>query len=255
MYTEAPQLAIIEDSGKFLLDRVAFFGRTLAEYSQMFGFEPESYRGKRILDCAAGPASFAAEANLLGVYVTACDPLYDLTAEELVPRATHDIALCLINKDANIDLFDHKLLDECTQFAAEKERAVWNFRNDYARGRVEGRYVTGRLPELPFPDDHFHMALCSNLLFLYASRENGGMLKDDGLSVEFHLKAIVDLLRVVREEVRIYPVKGPNRPDSPMADAVTVALTDAGIRWEYEDVDFKDVGAANKLLRIFKDLN
>lgn len=252
MNVQTSHLQVLEDSGKFLIDDVAFFGRTLAEYEEMFHFEREDLRGKRILDCASGPASFAAEGHIIGVNVTACDPMYEKRPDELYHWAAHDVALCLKNKDNKIDLFDQHLSEFADQFEAEKIRAMRNFRNDFGKGKGEGRYVAGKLPNLPFPDDFFHMAFCSNLLFLYASSRFGGILNDDRFSFEFHMKAVFELLRVVKDEVRIYPVKGPNRPDSPMADAVVNALQEAGIKAQFERVDFKDVAGANLMLRIFK---
>lgn len=252
MYAQTSHLKVLEDAGKFLIDDVAFFGRTLAEYEEMFHFEREDLRGKRILDCASGPASFAAEAHIIGVNVTACDPMYEKRPEDLYHWAAHDVALCLKNKDNKIDLFDPHLSEFADQFEAEKIRAMRNFRNDFARGRMEGRYVPGILPDLPFSDDYFHMALCSNLLFLYASEKFGGILSEERFNFQFHMRAVFELLRVVKDEVRIYPIKGPNRPDSPMADAVVEALRETGIRAEYVSVDFKDVAGANQMLRIIK---
>ena len=48
----------------------------------MFGLTPQDLDGK-ILDCAAGPASFHAEGTQKGCRVTSCDPLYRFTAEEI----------------------------------------------------------------------------------------------------------------------------------------------------------------------------
>lgn len=253
MYTQSSQLNAIQHSGKFLLDRVAFFGRTLSEYTEMFHFEPENYRGKRVLDCASGPASFAAEANIIGVEVTACDPMYEKTVDELFPIAAHDIRLCLENKDAEINLFDRRLADEARQYAAERNKAAVNFKNDFARGKEEGRYIAGSLPNLPFPDEYFNIALCSNLLFLYASKEYGGILDDNRFPIEFHIDAIYELLRVVREEIRIYPIKGMNSADSPMADGVIAYLRNVGYRCELVPVKFREVAGADKMLRIYKE--
>ncbi|HKH12276.1 MAG TPA: hypothetical protein VKA73_14135 [Rubrobacter sp.] len=50
------------------------WGRSLDEYARMFALTPEDLRG-RILDCAAGPASFNAEATAAGHRISSCDPL------------------------------------------------------------------------------------------------------------------------------------------------------------------------------------
>ena len=47
------------------IDRIAFFGRTYAEYMDMFGLGESLLRNGRILDCPAGASSFVAEANMM----------------------------------------------------------------------------------------------------------------------------------------------------------------------------------------------
>jgi len=59
------------------IDRIAFFGRTYTEYRVMFGLNKQLLRQGRILDCPAGASSFAAEAHLKGIDVTACDITYN----------------------------------------------------------------------------------------------------------------------------------------------------------------------------------
>ena len=44
------------------LPHVSFFGRTLAEYAQFFALDVDGLRGRDVLDVAAGPSSFTAEA-------------------------------------------------------------------------------------------------------------------------------------------------------------------------------------------------
>lgn len=51
----------------------------------MFALTPGDLLG-RILDCAAGPASFNAELTSEGHEVISCDPLYSLTADEIRAR-------------------------------------------------------------------------------------------------------------------------------------------------------------------------
>lgn len=51
----------------FVLERVYLFGRTYDEYEQMFNLDIEQLRTRKVLDCGAGPASFAAESNRRGL--------------------------------------------------------------------------------------------------------------------------------------------------------------------------------------------
>ncbi|BFH70408.1 hypothetical protein J27TS7_22420 [Paenibacillus dendritiformis] len=52
------------------------------------------------------------------------------------------------------------------------------------------------LPELPFPDAAFDMTLSAHFLFMYADR----------LDYDFHVRTIHELMRVTREEIRIFPL-------------------------------------------------
>ncbi len=51
-------------------------------------------------------------------------------------------------------------------------------------GKTQGKYIPGELPELPFEDQAFDIALSSHFLFLYT----------DNLTLEFHITAIYEML-------------------------------------------------------------
>lgn len=58
-----------QNESYFETQRVLFYGRTLEEYIKMFNLDLSELKGKKILDCPAGPASFIYEmvkdANLM----------------------------------------------------------------------------------------------------------------------------------------------------------------------------------------------
>src|SRR5690606_7795637 len=53
------------------LPSVSFFGRTLAEYERFFGLDVAVFRNRDVLDVAAGPSSFTAEAWARRVHAVA----------------------------------------------------------------------------------------------------------------------------------------------------------------------------------------
>ena len=63
------------------LDAVVPLVRSYEEYLKMLGLSFQYLDGK-ILDCAAGPASFNANAALKGYRVTSCELLCRFTAEK-----------------------------------------------------------------------------------------------------------------------------------------------------------------------------
>lgn len=234
----------------FLLDDVAFYGRTFDEYAEMFNFYTDDWRGKRVLDVAAGPASFVAEANRAGVRAVACDPLYSHSAGDLIARAESDISQVLVKPNMQRDLFEKAAWDDLTHYAAEKHRALFNFSRDYTQGRLDGRYIKGSLPNLPFESRSFDLVLSAHLLFVYATKDNGGVFESARFNLAFHINAIREMIRVSKKEVRIYPLKGPNRASNPLLSSVLADLACDEIKFELEDVSYKDIAGAHLMLRI-----
>jgi hypothetical protein len=87
---------------------------------------------------------------------------------------------------------------------------------DFATSR--GGYVTAMLPQLPFRDRRFRLALSGYLLFTYADR----------LSFDEHVMALHELLRV-SEEVRVFPLIDIMGVQYPHLDALRAALEDDGV--------------------------
>lgn len=165
--------------------------RSYAEYEAMFDL---SELPGSVLDCCAGGSSFTAEAAERGVDAVAVDPAYELPTDELVDTVRRS----LWQGSAIVD-----------QYAAS---FVWTWYGDPQRKdelRIEAadrflqdvmaapeRYVPGSLPELPFEDGQFDLVLCSHLLFTWV----------DKFDRDWHLAALRELIRVSRNEVRIFPL-------------------------------------------------
>ena len=150
---------------RFKLPRVAFFGRTLAEYLQMFSLNLEELRGMKILDVASGPGSFVAEARALGLDVTGCDPLYAHDADSITAQGKADIDACREQIRKNPRALIYRDIDT---FYREKYSALEQFATDFRRRGGDRRYVAGALPSLPFSDKAFDVVLSANFLMIYA---------------------------------------------------------------------------------------
>jgi len=85
-------MSSISNPSELQVTGVAFFGRTFAEYSSFFDLAPAALVGRRMLDVAAGPSSFTAEARSLGIDAVAVDPLYGLSCEALAAYVQIDYA-------------------------------------------------------------------------------------------------------------------------------------------------------------------
>lgn len=235
----------------FVFDRVLFFGRSLCEYVRMFALDLEELKGLSVLDCAAGPASFACEAAVFDVSVVACDPHYGASVEELglINLLQREEALSRQSKVEH--LFDE---ERSAQFVKEKEQALKKFIADYglAASSSSRRYVKASLPELPFADKSFDFLLSSNFLFLYSDYAEGGMLMNSAFDYRFHLQSILEMIRVTRREIRLYPLKGPHRtePEHGFISRLRDDLADKVVSMNVVPVSYRDVKGAHHMLRI-----
>lgn len=224
---------------RFRLDNVAFFGRTLAEYLQMFALALDDLRGATILDVASGPGSFVAEALALGYDATGCDPMYDQAADAIAARGRADIDACREQLRRNPEVLVYRDLE---RFYADKYAALERFAADFRRRRGDGRYVAGALPRLPFPDASFDIVLSANFLMIYAPLDDGGMHEGSDFGLDFHIRAFCELARITRRELRVVGLHTWTQPPTPhpYGPPVTRALEDAGfvvnmVRNDYDD--------------------
>jgi hypothetical protein len=143
----------------FRLDRVAFYGRTLAEYERVFDLRLSDWSGGRVLDCPAGAASFASEASQIGMCVVACDPMFGPDAHTLYDQGLADVAHVMDRLDAAMHLYKWDFYPTKEALRDYRTRALRLFAEDYPKGRGEGRYVCAELPRLPFADGAFDITL------------------------------------------------------------------------------------------------
>src|SRR2546426_6335115 len=128
-----------------VLDKVVLLGRTLEEYRRYFALDLEKFRGKAILDVAAGVSSFCAEANRLGVNVTAFDSIYNLSGDEIRRRCEFDLEQ-VTQVIGNLKTYRWDFYQSPELLRRFRERAYRTFLDDYPTGRGT-RYVWGRRSE------------------------------------------------------------------------------------------------------------
>ncbi|MBL1077135.1 methyltransferase domain-containing protein [Nocardia sp. 2] len=173
-----------------MTDDMLVTSRSAAEYHAMFDLSPADVAGS-VLDCCSGGSSFAAET---GTRVTAVDPMYRLGHEELAQR----VRTALRDGDSMIAAHAHRF--EWGFYGGIEQRRQMRYAAGEQfiadRAAHPDRYVAAALPELPFPDGSFDLVLCSHLLFTWSDR----------FDEDFHRRALAELVRVARREVRIYPL-------------------------------------------------
>jgi hypothetical protein len=231
----------------FRFGGVVFFGRGIAEYKSMFDLDLDSLMGKLVLDCPAGPASFACEAVDLGISVIACDPMFVYAPAELREVVDNDSASVTEKQERNRQLFHDELVP-----TAQRRNSMEVFLQDYESGPNKQRYVAASLPSLPFADSAFDLVLSGNLLFIYSDPESGGMLENSPFDYQFHKNAIVEMLRVCRGQVRIYPLQGPAVAEHSYLRQIILDCREMGIMAELQPVPQRDIIGAERMLVLTK---
>ncbi|MFC9085922.1 methyltransferase domain-containing protein [Nocardiopsis dassonvillei] len=200
--------------------------RTFEEYRAMFALADHDL-SLRILDCPGGAAGFVAAAGARGTDAVAVDPQYGPGRENLGELALRE------NEHKHAELVDggtdfvwtwFEGPEQYTRLRSESARA---FARDIA-ARPD-RYVEGSLPHLPFPDRSFDLVLSSHLLFSY-----GAQMDED-----FHRQALLELVRVSRWQVRLYPLfLHADFRRYPALEAMREALAAYGVASRVEPVDY-----------------
>lgn len=210
--------------------------RSYDEYVAMFDLTPQDLAGS-ILDCSAGVAGFAAAAGARGTAVVAVDPAYGLAREDLARLGREDLERGTAITGDHPDRFTFAWYGAPERRVHMRNRALAQFLLDVVTHPT--RYVAGQLPQLPFRDRSFDLAVCSHLLFTWA----------DQLGLEWHVAALAELSRVARE-VRVFPtvVQGAGEP-VPFWDDLMSELSRSGLRIERRRVPYEfQVGADTMLV-------
>ncbi len=225
------------------LENVVPWGRNLQEYQEM-GLYSDTDKIKKILGCGDGPASVHSELTKLEVDIVSIDPVYRFSKAQIAKRVeeTSDVISEQLRKNQND--FVWKNIPNVDALINLRLSAMKEFLDDYALGKEEGRYQHQELPELSFKDQAFDLAWSSHFLFLYSEHFN----------LEFHQKAVLEMLRVAKE-VRIFPLLDLNNQISSHLSGVIEFLEQNGYGCKIEKTNYEFQKGANEMLRITNAAN
>jgi SAM-dependent methyltransferase len=228
----------VNPSGLPTIGRTLVSARSFDEYVAMFALTSEDLAGS-VLDCPGGAASFTAEARGRGSSVVAVDPIYAAPAAWLAQHAVDEAFRGNRHTASSVDSFVWTFFTDIADHLHRRMAAARLFGHDLAVN--PSAYVAGSLPQLPFQDESFDLVLSSHLLFSYADRLDRG----------FHLRALLELVRVCRGEVRVYPlVHHAGRPLPALVDGLLADLTAAGLRAEVRPTPYEFQRGARELLAV-----
>lgn len=218
------------------LDQIVPLGRSAMEYHMMFdltSFENDA----TIVDCGAGPSSLNAELTLKGRRIVSVDPVYAFSATDIKQRIDQTFDGVMEQVAQNQGQFRWGMFRDVAHLKGQRAKSMELFLADFPHGKNEGRYVDASLPELPFADGQFEVALCSHLLFLYNRQ----------LDFDFHLASIREMLRVARQ-ARIFPIIGLDGKLSPHLCHIIKQLRADGFRTQLVNVPYEFQKGANQCL-------
>lgn len=224
------------------LERIVFIGRTFREYMRMFSLTEEELKGKRVLDCPSGACSFTSEGSAKGFDVTACDIAYYYEADELKLKGLQDVEHAMEYVDSNKERFVWNDMGDIHHLKTERLTALTLTTED--RRRFPHRYVPAALPVLPFEDGEFDLVLSAHFLFTYGDR----------LDYEFHLSTVNELLRITKEEVRIFPLVDSNGMRYESLDRIIADLKSRGCEVEEVKSTYEFQRNANSMLKMSKGI-
>jgi hypothetical protein len=218
------------------------WAHSLEEYQRMFALT-EAELNKKLLDCASGFASFNAELTAQNKFAVSCDKAYNLSLSAMTAHVKQVLASMHERvkeaDQANPDRFvwQHNISPE-ELLEKRTVRAQW-FLQDYSLGLQQKRYVHGEIPQLPFNNNQFDLAVCSH--FLFATSD---------LSLEFHLQAIREMCRVAGE-VRIFPLMDWQGKVSMLVAPLLMELQAQSMGTEIRQVNYEFQRGGNALLRVW----
>lgn len=220
------------------LKEVVPLGRTFTEYKNMFNLNKADLN-KKILDCGGGPSSFNYEMKIQKHEVTTIDPLYQFSRGDIQKRIDETFGDVIVQAKASKDDFVWKTIKTVEELAETRMSAMKTFLNDFEAGKKEKRYITAELPNLPFKNNEFDLTLSSHFLFLYS----------DVLSLDFHISAIDEMLRVA-DEVRIFPLLDLSTDKSRHVEEIIKIFKEKEVLVSIETVDYEFQKGGNQLMKI-----
>lgn len=210
-------------------------GRTFAEYRRLFDLRAADLAGRTVLDCGGGASAFTATAGALADTALAVDPLFAAPRAVLEPRLREAIAATRAQLERKREQFVWDWYGDVETRIGHLRAAAERFLAD--RATHPGRYVPGRLPDLPLRTDSVDLALSANLCFLY----------DDRLDLSFHVASLRELARVARE-VRVFPLAALDATRSALVEPAVERLRADGLDASLREVPYEFQPGATTML-------
>ena len=216
------------------------WGHHVSEYQEMFDLSDEMLT-QALLEYGCGASAVNTELHTENhTNVVSVDPLFGCSKSELELIVTHsfDERAAQVLKDPS--QFNVESYGGMDAFLTSRRAGMALFFEDYEAGISEGRYKPLLDTTLPFDDFVFDLALSSHYLFAGSNEQ----------SVDFHLNAIRELVRVAKE-VRIFPLIEREGEPSALLGPVLLGLQQANLGAEVREVSCALYPEGNAMLRVW----
>lgn len=224
------------------ITNVLSIGRNLSEYKCMFMLKDNDLQSN-ILDIGAGPSSFNSEVKAQGnEMIVSVDPIYAFSLSELNKCVNESIDMILedVTENQNRYNWNSETHPNIDSLFSTRHATMAKFLTDFERDRSS--YLVGTVLSLPFPDNHFDLALSSHFLVLYSEQ----------LGTQFHIDAIRELCRVSKE-IRIYPlINLAGEMPLLLIKEIRRAALELGMRGEIVEVNYEFMKGANSMLKLYQ---
>lgn len=210
--------------------------RSFEEYRAMFDLSDADLRGA-ILDCPGGGSDFTARTWSVGGRAVAADPVYAMDHATLAAHVVTETDRGSAHTAAGYDRYLWDFYGDLEGHRVMRVRSAGGFAADLLAHPE--RYVAASLPHLTFADAAFDLVLSSHFLFTYADR----------LDAEFHLEALLELHRVSRGQVRVFPLLDQGgHPLDELIDGLLRQLSTRDVTARLQQVPYEFQRGGNQML-------
>jgi hypothetical protein len=220
------------------LDEVVLLGRTYAEYERFFDFASLDLANTSILDIGSGVSSFCSEARQQGLDVFATDPIYELEADVLTRKCQSDLQAVIAQFPQILHKYCWRFYQDTAHLVTYRTMAYQGFIPHYQT--QPQYYIASSLPHLGFETNSFDVSLVSHFLFLY----------EHLFDYNFHRQCILELARITRQQIRIYPLTNLKAEQSQYIEQLMQDNNLCHLQFNIVSVDFEFFKNANQMLTI-----
>lgn len=217
---------------------MSHWGLSYDDFVAMFALSDVDLK-KKILNCMAAPSSFPAIARQKKYNVLTCSDVYGADHKTLQMRAQKEVERAIEFIKTNPKRYSGQVIETPDKYQEFLEENLHQFLSDYEKAKSLGLYSSEALPEVPFADHEFDLAICPHFVF------GAGM----NYSFDFQLNSILEMCRVAKE-VRVFPLLDSDGEEPEQLSLLLQSLADKGFSTRVETVKYRLEAKGDTMLKV-----